>query len=139
MVELFLLIVKDWRNWERVEIENRLHDLNLKYTHKLTGVLFSGVRWVDELVGADGYIYKTPREYLKNDLLGDKDSSDVINLAKIWKQVHYGDKLARIEHIKELRSDRIRKEEEIKRAELDKIARAAEAQKIRDYLEGVSK
>lgn len=138
MIELFLLIVKDWRNWERVESE-RLCGVDITVTHKPTGISFSGRRRVEEFYGGRGLFCRTAIEYLENAVLGSSDSSEVIDLAKIWKQVHYGDKLARIERIKTLRSARIKQEEDVKRAELNKQARLAEAQRIREYLEGVGK
>lgn len=140
MVELFLLIVKDWKNWEKVSTKKVSGaGLDIIITHKPTGVVFSGVSWIDELVDEMGNVHNQLGEYYRNTILGDKDSSKVITLAKIWKQVHYGDKLARIERINTLRSARIRQEQATKREELAKIARSAEAQKIRDYLEGVGK
>lgn len=135
MVELFLLIVKDWRNWETTYhnvVKPRCEETQI-YTHKPTGIWIKKFSWHLNM--------RTDEECLRydNNLLNFFEIKSVVLLAKIWKDVHYGNKLARIERIKTLRSARIKQEEEAKRAELNKQARSAEAKKIREYLEGVGK
>lgn len=139
MVELFLLIVKDWRNWTSTGNHDVCGNYKEVFSHENTGVSIKKLLWVVNMENIDNSYYRENCHIYTNDLLNDCEISSVIRLAKIWKAIHYGDKLARIKHIKTLRSNRIRQEEEIKQEELAKIARSEEAQKIRDYLEGIDK
>lgn len=112
MEELFLLIVKDWRNWYQSSDHNNFH--------QKTGITFNKTSrtWVTEGVP----------EYVTNLSISPACVRDIYILLTIWKEVHYGKKLARIANIKRYRADNKTKQ-----------VLAAEAQKIRDYLEGVGK
>lgn len=114
MQELFLLIVKDWRNWK---LDSKEH----KYTHTYTGIII-------ECMGMETYsagslmlrrrIYRTSLD------LSDQETTDIMSLAVAWKEIHYGDKLRRIQKIKQAHNERLSKE-----------IRQKEAQQIRNYLQ----
>lgn len=107
MQELFLLIVKDWRNWEKLEIN--------EFRHKPTGIRLEDM----------GYYSSLPYPVYYTSLgLEYEETSEIVYLAKVWKEVHYDDKLRRISRIKALRNERLAKE-----------LRQKEAQQIRNYLQ----
>lgn len=121
MTELFLLIVKDWRSWEEtLEKSSVSWRLNKKvFTHKTTGIYIS--------ISRNNY-YSEYTFYQSSLSLTHQEDIKVIELAKIWKDIHYKLKLERINRIKVCKRDRLIKQ-----------ARSKEAQKIREYLKGVSK
>lgn len=136
MVELFLLIVKDWRNWSYEVKQTVLKDTKVTFLHKNTGVVINKVSWGTTELDRDGvWVQKADHRYSHN-ALDTYEIERVVKLAKIWKQVYYGDKLSRIARIKELRSEHTRKGNEARQAELNKQMRSEEAKKIREYLEG---
>lgn len=139
MVELFLLIVKDWRNWSYEVKQTVLKDIKVTFLHKNTGVVINKVSWGITELYINGCWNRAACHRYNHNALDTYEIERVVKLAKIWKQVYYGDKLSRIARIKELRSERTRKENEAKQAELNKQARSEEAKKIREYLEGVGK
>ena len=139
MMELFLLMVKDWRNWSYTCNCDIWDNLKEVFSHENTGVAIKKLSWVVNMENINGGCYRKYCHRYDHDLLNTYEIKAVVALAEVWRQVHYGDKLARIERINTLRSARIRQEEETKREELAKLARAAEAQKIRDYLDGIYK
>lgn len=122
MVELFLLIVKDWRNWEEtIKQDSYSWRLNRAVrTHSITGTTIS-YPIVNRHNKETQYECSIP-------FITYREISEVVALSMLWKEVHYGDKLERIARIKQCKGERIKNK-----------ARSEEAKKIREYLEGVVK
>lgn len=117
MTELFLLLVKDWKNWEQcMDFQRRALTVDVfavVYKHVPLGITLT-----------------IPSEQTHLNLFGTSLSLDstqtrcVVELAQVWKYVNYEHKLRRISSIKQY---------EIKRIRLGKAKK--EATMINEYLD----
>lgn len=116
MVELFLLMLKDRKNWVHSKIEETVGlDQVIYYLHNHTtlGIVVK-IKWV---VNRGSHDYQVEGICISNGEVG-----KVIDALNLYQ---YTDKMLRLERIKKIRKERIENEK-----------RNADAKRIREYLEG---